>query len=75
MIVPKAPPAPATALHAPIALGMRGPWNVVTIIVSVAGERIAAPTPCSARSAIICDALCANPAPRLASTNTNRPVK
>jgi len=33
---PTAPPAPATALHAPMALGSRDPWNVVTMMVSVA---------------------------------------
>ena len=35
-----------------MALGRRGPWNVVTMIVSVAGERIAPPTPWIARTAI-----------------------
>ena len=46
---PTAPPAPATALHAPMALGSRAPWNVVTMMVSVAGERIAPPMPWMAR--------------------------
>ena len=50
---PKAPPAPATALQAPMALGRRGPWKVVMIMVSVAGERIAPPSPWTALATII----------------------
>ncbi len=71
---PTAPPAPATALHAPIALGRRGPAKVVTMIVSVAGERMAPPTPCTARMAIICAPVCAAPAPMLASVKRMMPV-
>ena len=71
---PTAPPAPATALQAPIALGSRGPWNVVTMIVSVAGERIAPPRPCIARIVIIWVPVCATPAPMLASVKRMMPV-
>ena len=64
---PTAPPAPATALQAPMALGRRGPWKVVTMIVRVAGERIAPPSPCIARTATIWAPVAAKPAPILAT--------
>ena len=71
---PTAPPAPATALQAPMALGSRGPWKVVTMIVSVAGERMAPPMPWIARIVIICVPVCATPAPMLASVKRMMPV-
>ena len=72
---PAAPPAPAEALQAPMALGSRGPWKVVTMIVSVAGDKIAPPTPWIARTVTISAAVCATPAPMLASVNTTMPVR
>ncbi len=71
---PTAPPAPATALQAPMALGRRGPWKVVTMMVKVAGERIAPPTPWIARMVIICVPVWATPAPILARVNRMMPV-
>ena len=50
---PAAPPEPATAPQAPSALLRSAPsWKVVVTIESAAGERIAAPRPCTARAAI-----------------------
>ena len=49
---PVAPPAPATALHMPIERASFGPENVVTMIVSVAGDRIAPPKPWTARAVV-----------------------
>ena len=72
-IEPTAPPAPATALHAPRALGSRLPLNVVTMIVRVAGERKAPPMPWTARAAVSQAAFWASPPSRLAPTNTARP--
>ncbi len=57
-----------------MALGSRGPWNVVTMMVNVAGERIAPPSPCTARMAIIWGPVAAKPAPMLAMVNIASPV-
>src|SRR3954467_5050089 len=52
-MAPDAPPAPATALHVPIArLRARPSLNVVMMIVKVAGDRTAPPRPCAARAAV-----------------------
>ena len=46
-----AAPAPPTAPQTPSAFARCGPWNVVVMIDSAAGESIAAPSPCPARAA------------------------
>jgi hypothetical protein len=50
---PAAPPLPATAPHTPSARLRSAPsWKVVVTIERAAGERIAAPSPCTARAAM-----------------------
>ena len=48
---PIAAPAPPTAPQTPSALARSGPWKVVVMIDSAAGESIAAPRPWPARAA------------------------
>ena len=69
---PAAPPAPATALQMPSARARRSPENVVTMIVSVAGDRHAPATPCTALAVVSQAASVAIPPARLASVN--RPI-
>ena len=71
-IEPAAPPAPATALQMPRARARRSPVNVVTMMVSVAGDRQAPATPCTARAAVSQAESVASPPARLASVN--RPI-
>ena len=71
---PAAPPAPATALHMPMARARAcGSRKVVVRIVSVAGDKMAPPSPCAARAAISMAWSCARPPNRLATVNTPRP--
>jgi hypothetical protein len=71
---PAAPPLPATAPHTPSALLRSAPsLNVVVTIESAAGDRIAAPRPCTARAAISCPSVSANPPASEASANSTRP--
>ena len=48
---PMAAPAPPTAPHTPSAFARSGPWKVVVMIDSAAGDSIAAPRPWPARAA------------------------
>src|SRR5579875_221457 len=73
-IDPAAPPAPATALQAPRALVRRFvSVNVVTMMVRLAGDRNAPPTPCTARAVVSQPGLCASPPTRLARVNSPSP--
>ncbi len=59
---PAAPPEPATAPQTPSALLRSAPsLKVVATIERAAGERIAAPSPCTARAAISWPGLAARP--------------
>ena len=71
---PAAPPEPATAPQAPRALLRSEPsLKVVVTIDSAAGERIAAPRPCTARAAISCPSLVARPPANEATPKRMRP--
>ena len=70
---PAAPPAPAMALHNPSALASRWPEKVVTMMVSVAGDSTAPPTPCTARAAVSQPEVWAKPPTRLAAEKRARP--
>ena len=73
---PAAPPAPATALQMPIARARAfGSRNVVVRIVRLVGERIAPPSPCTARAPMSMAWSWANPPRRLASVKTVRPSR
>ena len=72
---PAAPPAPATALQMPSALARLAPENVVTMMVSVAGDSRAPPIPCTARAVVSQVAFCANPPTRLAKVKSIKPAK
>src|SRR4051794_29920430 len=72
---PAAPPLPATAPHTPRALLRSEPSrNVVVTIDRAAGERSAAPRPCTARAAISQLSDCAKPPSKDASANRTRPL-
>ena len=73
---PAAPPPAATALHTPNALA-RARWsvNVTVRMVSVAGDRMAAPTPWSERAAIRVAWSVANPPSRLAAVKRPSPTR
>src|SRR5579863_1040603 len=70
---PAAPPAPPTALQTPIDRTSRGPVNVVTMMVRVAGDRTAPPTPWRARAVVSQAAFSAKPPTRLAAENNASP--
>ena len=71
---PAAPPEPATAPQTPSALLRSAPSRkVVVTIESAAGERSAAPRPCTARAAISAPSDSAKPPTSEASANRIRP--
>src|SRR5256714_492059 len=71
---PAAPPLPATAPHTPSALVRSGPSrNGVVTIDRAAGERMAAPSPCTARAAISWPESTASPPAREASADSTSP--
>ena len=73
---PAAPPAPATALHMPIARARAcGSRKVVVRIVKVAGDKIAPPRPWAARAEISIAWFWAKPPRRLARVNTVSPTR
>ena len=73
---PTAPPLASEALHMPSARERSlASVNVVVTMVSVTGERMAAPTPCTARAVIMAHPFGANPHTRLATVNTRRPTR
>ena len=73
--LPAAPPPAATAPHTPSALLRSAPSaNVVVTRLSAAGERIAAPRPCSARAAISVPPLVASPPANDATANSAKPA-
>ena len=75
MIPPAAPPTAPIAPQVEIALVRYGPSaNEVVRIVSVAGETIAAPSPCTTRAATSMPPVVAAPPTRLASVNRAMPA-
>ncbi len=71
---PAAPPEPATAPQIPSALLRSAPSRkVVATIESAAGERIAAPRPCTARAAISWPEVLASPPASEARANSTSP--
>ena len=70
-----AAPAPPTAPQTPSAFARSGPWKVVVMIDSAAGDSIAAPRPCPARAAKKTAALVASAEASEATVNTPRPVR
>ena len=71
---PAAPPEPATAPQIPSALLRSAPSRkVVATIESAAGERIAAPRPCTARAATSCPEVLARPPASEASAKSTSP--
>ena len=73
---PTAPPLASDALHTPSARERsRASVNVVVTMVRVTGERMAAPTPCTARAVIMAQPVGARPHTRLARVNTSSPTR
>ena len=72
--MPIMPPPPATPVQMPIAFAFSSGGNVEVMTDSVTGMIIAAPTPASARAAIIISVDPLSAPPRLAAMKTPRPM-